>query len=461
MTKQKTNDQNTLDRRNFLKRATVVSGLVSAPLLSSPLLAQNYSNRKTCKTMELADDFIYLNSGTEGSMPDCVIDDFNNNLKRWASNPTASYETDRHFRKHQHYHREKIARLFSVEKDNICLTDNTTMGMYMVLMGLNFKSTDSIIYTNQEHTAITSPLAMHKEKTGLKLLQRDFPTASKLNRMTSHEVVEYLLPNTKELRGATALCVSHVYPSTGIRLPLKLLRKKADQLSIKYLIVDGAQAFGMIDLSEGDDDIKLSDFYACPGHKWLNGPPGTGILFLKNKSIKPPEFYPTLSQRMEKYSSKNSDFPMAEALQVRGCSNVPGFTSMLTAIDYQNNIGGSKAVEKHIIDLAQTVKEFIYSHSPLSLVSPRLDKSLASGLTVFFPFSWENPNKIFTDKNTANIVVKALLEKNIQIRAIGFNDEVSPNKKIYGLRVSTAIFNNAQQIKQFQQIIKEVLSTLS
>ncbi len=462
---QKTDDQKILDRRNFLKRATAVSGLVSAPLLSSTLLAQSYSNKnnekQTCKTSELADDFIYLNSGTEGSMPDCVINDFNKNLKRWASSPTASYETDKHFRKHQHYQRTQIAKLFSVEKDNICLTDNTTMGMYMVLMGINFKSSDTIIYTNQEHTAITSPLAMHKEKTGLKLIKRSFPTASKLSQMTSHEVVEYLLPNTKELQGATALCVSHVYPSTGIRLPLKLLRKKADKLSIKYLIVDGAQAFGMIDISQGNDDIKHCDFYACPGHKWLNGPPGTGILFLKNNSIKPPEFYPTLSQRMEKYSSENSTFPMAEALQVRGCSNVPGFTSMLKAIDYQNDIGGSKAIEKHIIDLSQTVKEFIYSHSPLSLVSPRLDKSLASGLTVFFPFTWKNPKNIFTDKITANKVVHALLQKNIQIRSIGFSDTSKPNGKIYALRVSTAIFNNSHQIDQFRSSLKEVLKTLS
>ncbi len=393
-------------------------------------------------------------------MPSCVINDLNKNLKRWASNPTASYETDKIFGKHQHYQRTKIADYFSVKKNNICLTDNTTMGMYMTIMGINFKSTDTIIYTNQEHTAITSPLAMHKEKTKVKLKQRSFPTTKKLNQMNAKEVIEFLFPNTEELRGATALCVSHVYPSTGIRLPLNLLRKKADQLSKKYLIVDGAQAFGMIDLTQGDNDIKHCDFYACPGHKWLNGPPSTGILYLKNGKIKPPEFYPTLSQRMEKYSDGKNDFPMAEALQVRGCSNTPGFTAMLKALDFQKDLGGPQVVEAHIIALSKKIKTFIHKHSPLSLVSPNIDSNLESGLTVFFPFSWKKPTEIFTDKKRAEKVVHALLKKNIQIRSIGFNDTSSLNGKIYALRVSTAVFNDLQQIKQFQDALKEVLSTL-
>jgi len=153
-------------------------------------------------------------------------------------------------------------------------------------------------------------------------------------------LLEFLLPDTDELRGAKALCVSHVYPTTGVRLPLEALREKADALNIKYLIVDGAQAFGMVDISRGRDNITHTDFYACPGHKWLNGPPSTGILYIKNSRIRPPEFYPILSQRMTKYSGHQNEegepFPMTEALQVRGCSNTPGFSSFSSRWAAQN-----------------------------------------------------------------------------------------------------------------------------
>jgi len=456
-------------RRDFLKQVVGVSSAVSASVfstsvLSSRLLAENYPAKSGtgnhCSFSKLAPDFIYLNSGTEGSMPNCVLDQLNKSLNRWASDPTTSYETDKTLAKYQHFQRTQVAKLFSAKKDNICLTDNTTMGLNMVLMGLSFTAKDKVILTNHEHNAINSPLTVHQQKSGLKLIKRNFPPANIVKKMNSQDLMEFLFPDIHELRGAKALCVSHVYPSTGIRLPLETLRKKADQLKIKYLIVDGAQAFGMIDITQGQDDIKHADFYACPGHKWLNGPPSTGILYIKNEKIKPPEFYPILSQRMAKYLNSEQSFPMAEALQVRGCSNTPGFSAMLTAIKFQQDIGGSKLIEKQILTMSRQIKTFIQSNSPSSLVSPFKDITLTSGLTVFFPFSWKNPKKLFTDKKTADRVVKKLLLKKIQIRSIGFYDSKDATEKSYALRVSTAIFNSDQQIELFKQSLKSALTQL-
>ena len=50
-----------------------------------------------------------------------------------------------------------------------------------------------------------------------------------------------------------------------------------------------------------------ADIETGPGHKWMNGPPGTGVLYIRNADIRPPEFYPTVSQRMSKYSSGGTD----------------------------------------------------------------------------------------------------------------------------------------------------------
>ena len=456
-------------RRLFLKNAIGAGGIVSTSFFSTSVLSRslptenhsdNASKADPSKFSKLAPDFVYLNSGTEGSMPSCVIENLSNNLSRWASDPTTSYETDKHLGKRQHYQRTQVAKLFAVDKDNICLTDNTTMGLNMVLMGLNFETKDKVILTNHEHNAIVSPLTVHQQRIGLKLIKRPFPSAAILNKMNTQELIDFLLPNSDELRGAKALCVSHVYPSTGVRLPLKALRKKADQLAIKYLIIDGAQAFGMIDITQGDDDIKHADFYACPGHKWLNGPPSTGILYIKHSNIQPPEFYPILSQRMTKYIDNSRSFPMAQALQVRGCSNTPGFSAMLAAIDFQNQIGGAKLIESQIMMMSEKIKKFINSHSDTALVSPDNDPRLSSGLTVFFPFKWQQPDKLFSDKKTADHVVNELLKKNIQIRSIGFYNSNNAKNGSYALRVSTAVFNTDAHIYQFEQALQDVLINL-
>ena len=185
-------------------------------------------------------------------MPDCVLSAFQDGLQKYASNPTMSYESDPLFGKHQVRNRERVAAFLNVGKNNICLTDNTTMGLSMTLMGLNFSRNDKVITTDHEHMAIRSPLRVLKERVGIEIKAQSFPSTSVLKKMNATQLLDALFPDDSELRGAKALCVSHVYPTTGVRLPLRALRQKADQLNISYLIVDGAQAFGMLDLTTPD-----------------------------------------------------------------------------------------------------------------------------------------------------------------------------------------------------------------
>lgn len=460
---QQSNNPHNNNRRKFIKYAGIFGTLFSGSTFSSSvkkITNKIQDNKKSsCNFNQLPNEFTYLNTGTEGSMPACVLNTLQQSQQRWATSPTNAYETDEILGKHQHVNREKIARFLAVKKNNIALTDNTTMGLSMVIMGLNFKASDKIITTNHEHNAIASPLSILQEKLGLTVHTQSFPSFTTLSKMSTKQIITALLPNNEKLRGAKALCISHVFPSTGIKLPLKALRKRTNELGIKYLIIDGAQAIGMVDISQGDNHITYADFYACPGHKWLNGPPSTGILYIKNSAIKPPEFYPVLSQRMGKYikGSSTSSFPMTEALQVRGCSNTPGFAALVTAIEFGRNLGGYQFIEKHILTLSSQVKRFIIEQSANAIVSPYKDEQLTSGLTVFFPFSWNNPNKIYSDQKTADLVVKQLLKKSIQIRSIGFIDSIQGNEKVYALRVSTAIFNNEEHIEKFKSSLKEAL----
>jgi len=459
-------------RRDFLKTTAAASAALAGGLAPVGACASNGSGSADpvdrCSFSQLPENLIYLNSGTEGSMPDCVLSTFQYGLRKWAASPTTSYEIDPELGKRQELNRSKVAQFLGVGKNNICLADNTTMGCSMTLMGLNFGPGDTVVTTNHEHNAIRSPLLALEQRRGLRIETRPFPSVEPLSRMGAADLVDFLFPNIPALRGARALCASHVYPTTGVRLPLRLLREKADELKIPYLIVDGAQAMGMIHLGSNDDSLVNCDFYACPGHKWLNGPPGTGVLYIKNADISPPEFYPTLSQRMGKYSGSADDstsgFPMAEALQVRGCSNAAGFAAMITAMNFAREEGGAAHIEKRILKRSREVKDMILSQAPNSLISPHTDPALSSGLTVFFPFSWGSPQTLFRDQGTAERVVMELMERNIQIRYIAIPNVDSPgqsSENLYALRVSTAYFNTAVQIETFGIALKEVLTHIN
>jgi len=146
--------------------------------------------------------------------------------------------------------------------------------------------------------------------------------------------------------------------------------------------------------------------------------------------------------------------------QVQGGSNALGFSAMLTAIEYAQGLGGAQFIERHIITLSKQVKSFIVAQSPKAIVSSYKDDKLQSGLTVFYPFSWQKPREIFKNKATADYVVTELMKHNIKIRSIGFVDPNNALKSVYALRVSTAIFNNSNHLEQMKVALKKVLSSL-
>ena len=434
------------------------------------------------KFNQLADDFVYLNSGTEGSMPDCVLDSFKTDLAEWSSNPTVSYETDPLLGKLQINTREQIAEFLDVDLSNICLTNNTTMGLYMVLTGLNFQPGDRVITTDHEHPAIISPLWMLKQRQGIDVHVSSFPDYKSLKFMTPDELLDYLFPVTPQLQSAKALCASHIYSTHGVRLPLDKLQHRAKELNIDYVIIDGAQAAGMVDLNKPENRVDNCDFYAAPVHKWMNGPPGTGILYVREPYLGPPEFYPTLSHKMGDYMCADyyEQFkPITEALQVRGCQNTPSYSALLKLLQFYQDMGGQQAIENHILSLATRVREFIISKSTCSMISPS-DRNLQSGLVSFFPFDWHNPQQCFSDKHTAMFVNQQLQKKGIQVRYIAFPTVTYPDclehmqepgqltscsaesvDQHYCIRVSTGLFNTTDQIETFKKALREVLSELS
>jgi selenocysteine lyase/cysteine desulfurase len=431
----------------------------------------------------LAEDFIYMNNGTEGSMPETVLNAYASYLRRWASNPTTAYELDPILGKRQKRNREILADFLHVGMNNICFTDNTTMALNMVLMGLNWSAEDKVIITDHEHPAVTSPIWILREKKQLSVQVRTFPSAAALRNMDSAALLDHLFPISPKLANTKALCISHVYNTVGVRLPLDQLRQRVDALNIQYLIIDGAQGVGMLDMGQAENQLAHCDFYAAPAHKWLNGPPGTGFLYLKNEQICPPEFVTAPSQKMGAFhcgDDGGSCLPTAEALQVRGCSAIPAFATITNLIHLISQLGGSSAIESHNLSLAEHVRRFIADKAPHALLSPS-DASLSSALVSFFPFDWDDPERLFTDKQTAVKVTEDLLKLGLQLRYVPFptvdfsencclqqhdpstliDCSGEPVEQYFSLRVSTGVFNTEQDVVTLQQALQTVLTGLA
>lgn len=177
----------------------------------------------------------------------------------------------KNFQKKLDFLRKGVANIIGSLSEEITITDNTTMGINIVLNGINLQKEDEVVTTNMEHLASISPLLNLKERKGVVIkeieVQEEGFKLEKLDRLF-----------TKQTK---LVVISHIFWKTGEVIPIKKVIDLAHSKGIKVL-VDGAQAVGSYPVDVRDLNV---DFYCFPAHKWLYGPEGLGFLFVK-KSIR-------------------------------------------------------------------------------------------------------------------------------------------------------------------------------
>ncbi len=97
--------------------------------------------------------------------------------------------------------------------------------------------------------------------------------------------------------GTRVMSFCHINFTTGLRMPVKELCQLARDNGI-ISVVDGAHAIGMLDLNLHDLGC---DFYATSPHKWLNAPPGTGVLYIRDGLLE--NFWPTITESSPPYAT--------------------------------------------------------------------------------------------------------------------------------------------------------------
>lgn len=392
------------------------------------------------KYYPLESDITYLNSGTEGSMSKQVLELYDNVLKKWAGSPSYYFAFNKITQDWQKINRAEVAKFLNTTEDNIVITDNTTEGISMVLFGLDFKEGDEVIISLQEYPSLVSALNILCQTC--KITYKIVPIPTTMN--TEEEIVAAFANSIS--KKTKAICTSHIPYTTGLRMPVEKICKMASKKNIITLI-DGAHAMGMLPLDLPDIDC---DFYSGAGHKWLNGPPGTGFLYIKNAKENKYNLKPILS---ELYGFE-TQYSISDMLQIRGCNNAPGFTALVEAISLNKRIGKDRIFNR-IIELSNYVKEKILDKwGDVALLSPygKEQQDMCTGITTFVPSS--DINKRYDSNFITNLSSKLIDDYKIWIRYINFidNPEITSNKT-WALRVSTNLFNDFKDIDKLMNTL--------
>lgn len=168
--------------------------------------------------------------------------------------------------------RAAMANLMGCSPDEIALMHNTTEGMNVVTLGVNWQPGDELITTELEHPGALLPAYTVRDRFGVTvkiadLEQQPGEAVATLERL--------ITPRTR------LIVVSHVAWSTGALLPVQEIAAMAHRHGV-LVLVDGAQSFAALPLNVSELGI---DAYAVPGQKWLCGPEGTGALYVRRSVL--------------------------------------------------------------------------------------------------------------------------------------------------------------------------------
>ena len=227
---------------------------------------------------------IYLNTGTFGPLPTVVADEIRRAYtaveQEGTFSPSIFWQMELDGFESV---RGQVAALLNAQPAEIALTRNVTDGINIVLHGLDWREGDEVILTDHEHPSGTVPWLALAERTGVRLRWLELPAAVGPGCVPDSAVGDAIVASFEALLSPrTRLAqLSHVSCLTGLRLPIVRLCRRAREAGV-FSLVDGAHAEGQFAV---DVQALGCDFYAACGHKWLLGPQGVGMLFVRAEHV--------------------------------------------------------------------------------------------------------------------------------------------------------------------------------
>ncbi len=172
--------------------------------------------------------------------------------------------------------RRKVGALLNApDASTIAFTANASTALHVALASLRWKPGETLLTTTHENPSIMRQLrALEHEGVRLRAIDPASPETF-LNEVRT----------CVNRGGVKAVVISHVSHVDGRVFPIHDVAAMAGAAGC-LVIIDGAQAVGHIPV-----DLRASafDVYFFTGHKWCEGPPGTGAMAVHEAFFRHPD----------------------------------------------------------------------------------------------------------------------------------------------------------------------------
>jgi L-cysteine/cystine lyase len=197
----------------------------------------------------------YLNAGTEGPIPRAAAEAAHARIDAEATGGRCGRPYIEEVLALADRLRAGYAGVLGCAPSEVALTGSTTDGVNTVLGGLDLRSGDEILTTDEEHPGLLAPLGRAVRRHGARV--RVVPFSEIAGEVT---------------RSTRLVACSHVSWVSG-----RVVDTQALAATEAPVLLDAAQGIGAIPV---DVHALGCDYYAASGQKWLCGPEGSGCLFV-------------------------------------------------------------------------------------------------------------------------------------------------------------------------------------
>lgn len=362
----------------------------------------------------------YLNTGTFGPLPRCVIEAMQERLQEEWREGRLGAEAHAALLGHYREARQRSAELLHADIEEIALTDNTGEGLNIIAFGLNWREGDEVITTNHEHISALAPLYQLRERYGIRLRIADL--GERGERPAEEEIARLITPRTR------LIVLSHVSFMTGARFDVSAVTALGRRHGLPVL-VDGAQAAGAIAVDVQELDV---DFYAFPMQKWLCGPDGTGGLYVRRTALGQVQ-----STYVGYYSLKHEHsgvWQLQETAQrfELGGRQTAALVGQSRVLRWLAEEVGHRWLQERIASLNRYAAELLSEVPGVTILTPQPG---ASGL-LSFTFARAEPEAV---------VQRLAEEHNVLIRSI---------HERQALRLSTGFYNTEEELERVAAILR-------
>ncbi|MBN2416880.1 aminotransferase class V-fold PLP-dependent enzyme [bacterium] len=403
-----------LSRRAFFTQSFL--GIAAAGLKKPSLLPANRTSGHIETFQQFREQLLldpaiaYLNTGSLGTCPAQVLDLIHAKARELEEDPVGMNWG--RLGEEAEQVRGKAAAFFGVDADEIIITRNTTEGMNSAGSGIDLQPGDEVLTTDEEHPGGLVCWEHSRKHRGIALKTVRLPRPA----VGEEGILEAV--HTAVTGKTRIFSFSQVTTATGLRLPVRKIAAMMRQRGI-ITICDGAQAPGMIAIDLRDLGV---DVWCTSGHKWLCGPKGTGILYIRKEAQE--RFHPVFLHSGNQVYSASS-----------GTRDVSGIIGLGRSLDIITGLGIGN-IEQRCLELRAYLIEKLDGIPHIRLLSSR-DPALESAL-VTVDLERAGKQEVYEALKQRGVIVKLLPVYN-------------------ALRFSTHFFNTREEIDRLCGALVELV----